>query len=74
MTEQNTNESKLKTKNPTCGIVMPISSIENCSAEHWTEVLTILKEVIKDANFEPNLVSDADDSGIIQKKNNSKSL
>ena len=55
-------------KKQTCGIVMPISSIDNCSAEHWKEVLVILKDAIKDAGFEPNLVSDADDSGIIQKR------
>ena len=62
------NKSLTKEKKQHCGIVMPISAIDNCSAEHWTEVLTIVKEVIKDAEFEPNLVSDADDSGIIQKR------
>ncbi len=51
-----------------CGIVMPISSIDNCSAEHWTEVLNIIKESVKAAGFEPILVSDADDSGIIQRR------
>jgi hypothetical protein len=29
---------------PTCGIVMPISQIEDCSEAHWADVLTILKE------------------------------
>ncbi len=53
---------------PKCGIVMPISAIDNCSAEHWSEVLAILKDVIKNAEFEPNLVSDADEIGIIQKR------
>jgi hypothetical protein len=58
-----------KNKNlPKCGIVMPISSIDNCSAEHWSEVLTILRDIITNAGFEPNLVSDADDIGIIQKR------
>lgn len=51
-----------------CGIVMPISPIDGCSAEHWTEVLSIIKDVINSAGFDPNLVSDADDSGIIQKR------
>lgn len=68
MSETNNKKTPQKKKKMTCGIVMPISSIDNCSAEHWTEVLTILKEVIKEADFEPNLVSDADDSGIIQKR------
>ncbi len=62
------NKEETKKKKPVCGIVMPISTIDGCTAEHWAEVLTILKEVITDAEFEPNLVSDADDSGIIQKR------
>lgn len=53
---------------PKCGIIMPISSIDGCSADHWKEVLLILKEVARDAGFEPNLVSDADEIGIIQKR------
>jgi len=57
-----------KNKTNKCGIVMPISPIDGCSTEHWNEVLGILKEAIKQADFEPNLVSDADDSGIIQKR------
>lgn len=51
-----------------CGIVMPISSIDGCPEEHWTEVLSILTETIDNAGFEPNLVSHADDVGIIQKR------
>ena len=51
-----------------CGIVMPISSIDGCTAEHWTEILSIIKDSIISSGFEPNLVSDADDSGIIQKR------
>ena len=50
-----------------CGIIMPISSLGEYSAEHWVEVLGILKDVISSVEFEPNLVSDADDIGIIQK-------
>jgi len=51
-----------------CGIVMPISALDGCSAEHWADVLRILREVVTDAGYEPNLVSDADDVGIIQKR------
>jgi hypothetical protein len=53
---------------PICGIVMPISATDNCTAEHWGDVMNILREVIRAAGFEPNLVSDADDIGIIQKR------
>lgn len=51
-----------------CGIVMPISPIDGLTAEHWSEVLSILKDAIKSVGFESNLVSDADESGIIQKR------
>jgi hypothetical protein len=55
-------------KKPTCGIVMPISAIDGCSEAHWLEVRAILTDSIEAAGFEPNLVSDADDVGIIQKR------
>lgn len=55
-------------KKPVCGIIMPISGIDGCGPEHWNEILIILKEVAEDAGFEPNLVSDSDDIGIIQKR------
>jgi len=53
---------------PVCGIVMPISALDGCSEEHWTEVHDILNEAIDVAGFEANLVSNADDVGIIQKR------
>ena len=52
----------------TCGIVMPISTIDGCSESHWGDVLDILTEAIESAGFEGNLVSNADDVGIIQKR------
>jgi len=72
MTE-NEKKSKTEKKNtieskPKCGIIMSISPIDGCGAEHWLEILSILKEVAIEAGFEPNLVSDADDIGIIQKR------
>lgn len=59
------NEKLIK---PRCGIIMPISLIDSCGPDHWLEILSILKEVAIEAEFEPNLVSDADDIGIIQKR------
>lgn len=56
------------TPKPICGIVMPISSIDGCSESHWSEVLDIISEAIEDAEFEGNLVSNADDVGIIHKR------
>lgn len=62
-----------KTNPPTtaqevCGIVMPISSIDTCTEEHWRDVKSILSEAIQEAGFTPQLVSDADDVGVIHKR------
>ena len=54
--------------NPTCGIVMPISAMDGCAESHWADVLDILTEAIEEAGFEGNLVSNADDVGIIHKR------
>jgi hypothetical protein len=51
-----------------CGIVMPISSLDGCSEGHWSDVLDIITESIEAAGFDGNLVSNADDVGIIQKR------
>ena len=56
------------TEKSTCGIVMPISAIDGCSSDHWAEVLKIIEEACNAASFHPMLVSDADESGIIQKR------
>jgi len=56
---------------PTCGIIMPLSSIDGCSASHWADVQAIIKESVeKLANpaFSARMVSDADDVGVIQKR------
>ncbi len=53
---------------PVCGIIMPISEIDGCSKAHWVDVRGILSEAIEFAGFDPHLVSDADDVGIIQKR------
>lgn len=52
----------------TCGIVMPISAIDGCSESHWADIQDILTEAIEDAGFDANLVSNADDVGIIHKR------
>lgn len=62
--EKSTNSNK-----PICGIIMPILSIDNCSENHWKEVKGIITDAIEKAGFEAKLVSEANDSGIIQKKN-----
>ena len=65
-------KEEIKTKKgdskPVCGIIMPISAIDGCPGEHWTEVKNIISESICAAGYDPNLVSDAEDIGIIQKR------
>ena len=57
-----------KVQKLTCGVVMPISSIDGCTEAHWSDVLDIITEAIEGAGFEGNLVSNAEDVGIIQKR------
>lgn len=63
-----TDKETKTTKKKTCGIVMPISSIDGCSSEHWSDVLKIIKDTLIEGEYEVKLVSEADDIGIIQKR------
>lgn len=51
-----------------CGVIMPISAIDGCNEQHWSDVREILEAAIGDVGFEARLVSDADEVGIIQKR------
>lgn len=54
-----------------CGIVMPISSIDGCSKDHWVEVKNIISESLFDDDkyaIESTLVSDAENIGVIQRR------
>ena len=62
------SEDEGKKQRQICGIVMPISALDGCSESHWAEVHDILNDAIEDAGFDSNLVSNADDVGIIQKR------
>ncbi len=62
---------KPKTTSLVCGLVMPISALDGCSAEHWGDVKAIITEAVEgipDPRFAVRLVSDADDVGVIQKR------
>lgn len=50
-----------------CGIVMPISSLGECSENHWSDVLHIITEAVDSVGFEAKLVSNADEVTVIQK-------
>ena len=51
-----------------CGIVMPISSIDGCDENHWSDVLNIISDSINSIGMAANLVSNADDVGVIHKR------
>ena len=51
-----------------CGLVMPISAIDGLNEAHWADVLAVLTGAIDAAGFDANLVSNADEVGIIQKR------
>jgi hypothetical protein len=51
-----------------CGIVMPISAIDGLSENHWADVLGMISDAATKAGFNANLVSNADDVGVIQKR------
>lgn len=64
-------KSPAKNKPVSCGLVMPISTLDGCTAEHWSEVKGIVTESIEaipEYRFTVRLVSDADDVGVIQKR------
>ena len=61
-------ENKQENVEQCCGLVMPISSIDGCNEQHWSDVKDILTEAVESAGFKANLVSYADDVGIIQKR------
>jgi len=55
----------------TCGLIMPISLLDGCSADHWAEVKSIIIEAVESIaapRFITRLVSDADEIGVIQKR------
>ena len=47
---------------------MPISAVDGCDEGHWIEVLNILEDAIGASGFSANLVSNADEVGIIHKR------
>jgi hypothetical protein len=63
-----TNKNEQNKEQECCGLVMPISSIDGCNEQHWSDVKEILTEAVEGAGFKANLVSYADDVGIIQKR------
>ena len=71
----NKAEKEIQVNNPMtqevkkkCGVVMPISAIDDCDISHWQEVLSIVKDAIIQADFEGELVSLSADVGVIHRR------
>ena len=63
---KNPQDCKIEARKPVCGLVMPISAIDDCSDSHWKDVKKILVDAISAEGFECKLVSEDDSVGIIQ--------
>ncbi|MBS1793344.1 MAG: RNA helicase [Acidobacteria bacterium] len=61
------NKKEMVAELPTCGIIMPISEIDGCSPQHWSEVKTILLNSIQKAGFKGDLVSNASEVNFIHR-------
>lgn len=74
-TEPEKEESEIKPQNEDnttekkelmCGIIMPISAIDGCNADHWADVLNIIKDSVTAAGFKARIVSYKDEASVIQ--------
>jgi hypothetical protein len=66
--KRRTHATRQALNKPYCGLIMPISMIDACNEQHWSDVREILEASIQSAGFEPRMVSDADEIGIIQQR------
>ncbi len=67
-TTKKQTEQAQEEKKPTCGIVMPISTMDEIhNTTHWNKVLRILKEAISEVEFEPKPVWESEETNIIHK-------
>lgn len=49
------------------GLIMPISAIEDCDENHWRKIREIVEEAVDEYGAKIRMVSEKEDSGIIQK-------
>ncbi|ANF51177.1 hypothetical protein A0O34_11905 [Chryseobacterium glaciei] len=52
---------------PVCGLIMPIADTEGYPPGHWKEVKKIITSVAEDAGFRTRLVSESEETHVIQK-------
>lgn len=61
-------ETSNKAARERCGIIMPISQVDTCGEQHWLDVKSIIVDSVSNAGFDAELVSAADDIGVIHKR------
>ncbi|MGN5142064.1 hypothetical protein ACTG2I_09270 [Aeromonas caviae] len=49
----------------TCGLIMPIATNEIGTAEHWSQVRTIIEDALKTTNLKVQMVSESDEVNVI---------
>ncbi|WP_323905992.1 hypothetical protein [Aeromonas veronii] len=49
----------------TCGLIMPIATNEIGTAEHWSQVRTIIEDALKNTNLKVQMVSESDEVNVI---------
>ncbi|GEJ45152.1 RNA helicase [Chryseobacterium sp. ON_d1] len=59
--------SQNEDKRPVCGLIMPIADTDGYPTGHWKEVKKIITSVAEDAGFRTRLVSESEESHVIQK-------
>lgn len=70
--EQNTQEKvaqtdvvEANTQPITCGLIMPIATNEVGTAEHWSQVRTIIEDALKNTDLKVQMVSESDEVNVI---------
>lgn len=48
-----------------CGLIMPIAANDAGSAEHWSQVRTIIEDALKNTELKVQMVSESDDVNVI---------
>lgn len=66
MSKSDIKDPDKKSATKKCGLIMPISAIDGCGESHWDQVRAIIKEALADLDIAVELVSEADEVGVIQ--------
>lgn len=60
-----TNVVEANTQAITCGLIMPIATNDVGTAEHWSQVRTIIEDALKNTDLKVQMVSESDEVNVI---------